>query len=192
MSSYYKITSNELKKLLTDVNTQIIDVRPIEYYNGWRKFNEKRGGHIKNARTLPIKWIDYLDWIEIVKSKGITEKNTIIIYSDSYQDSVKVADRFKESGYKNIKLYNKFVEEWISDESLPMHKLDRYNHLVSAEWVQKLLVTGTAPEYTNNKFVICHCHYQNPKDFELGHIPKAVSVDSNTLDSQITWNLRSP
>ena len=31
MSSYHKITSNELIKLLTDVNTQIIDVRPIEY-----------------------------------------------------------------------------------------------------------------------------------------------------------------
>ena len=192
MSSYHKITSNELIKLLTDVNTQIIDVRPIEYYNGWRKFNEKRGGHIKNARTLPIKWIDYLDWIEIVKSKGITEKNTLIIYSDSYEDSVRVADRFKEFGFPNITIYDKFLEEWTTDETYPIEKLKKYQHLVSADWVHQLIQKKTAPEYNNNKFVICHCHYQNPKDYELGHIPKAISLDSNTLESQITWNRRSP
>jgi thiosulfate/3-mercaptopyruvate sulfurtransferase len=56
----------------------------------------------------------------------------------------------------------------------------------------ELIERGKAPEYDNNKFVICHGHYRNPADYEQGHIPQAISVDSNTLESPETWNRRSP
>jgi thiosulfate/3-mercaptopyruvate sulfurtransferase len=40
--------------------------------------------------------------------------------------------------------------------------------------------------------VLCHAHYQNPADYEAGHIPGAVALDTNELESPETWNRRSP
>jgi thiosulfate/3-mercaptopyruvate sulfurtransferase len=120
-----EITTQDVLSVLSDSTVQIIDVRPIEYYNGWKKFNEKRGGHIKNARSLPIKWLNYIDWVDIVQGKDIKQDQTLVIYSYSTQDSMKVAERFQKSGYSKVQVYTKFLEEWNPDESLPMDKLAR-------------------------------------------------------------------
>ena len=192
MTKTKKITTEDLKNVLNDFSVQIIDARPVDNYNGWKKFNEKRGGHIKGARSLPVKWLNYLDWLDIVKGKNIMEDQTIIICSYSSQDSEKVVERFELSGYSKIMIYTEFLKEWVNDESLPMEKLTRYKHLVSAEWLYQLIETGKAPEYDNDKFVLCHGHYQNLSDYEKGHIKGAIAVDSNTLESPETWNRRTP
>jgi thiosulfate/3-mercaptopyruvate sulfurtransferase len=73
-----------------------------------------------------------------------------------------------------------------------MEKLDRYKHLVSADWLKELISKGKAPEFDNEKFIICHAHYQNRKAYEEGHIPEAIDLDTNILESSKTWNRRSP
>ena len=192
MTNYELISTKDLLIDVNDSTVNIIDVRPVDNYNGWCIPNQKRGGHIKNARSLPVKWADYLDWIDIVKAKNIDPKNKIIIYSYSLKDSEKVATMFKEFGYHKLYIYDKFLSEWANKESMPLYKLARYKQLVSAEWLKQLIDTGKAPEYDSKKFVICHCHYQNQQDYEKDHIPQAISVDSNSLESQETWNRRSP
>ncbi|MDX1285856.1 MAG: rhodanese-like domain-containing protein, partial [Draconibacterium sp.] len=69
--------------------------------------------------------------------------------------------------------------------------LPRYRQLVSAEWVKSLISGGQADEYTNDKFMVCHSHYQNPEDYKLDHIPGAIAIDTNELESPETWNRRS-
>jgi thiosulfate/3-mercaptopyruvate sulfurtransferase len=61
---------------------------------------------------------------------------------------------------------------------------------VPARWVQSLILRGSAAEYDNDRFVICHAHYQNPADYDEGHIPGAISLDTNSLESPDTWNVR--
>ena len=68
----------ELLSAIDDKKTKIIDVRPIDAYNGWKLMNEARGGHIKSAKSLPAKWANYIDWIEIVNSKGISTDHKIV------------------------------------------------------------------------------------------------------------------
>jgi thiosulfate/3-mercaptopyruvate sulfurtransferase len=63
---------------------------------------------------------------------------------------------------------------------------------VSAVWLHELITKGGAPEYDNNKYVICHTHYNNRADYKKGHIPGAVDLDTNSLESTETWNIRSP
>lgn len=69
---FNQLSTNELLGYLNDGNVKIIDVRSVNAYNGWKLKGEKRGGHIKGAKSLPAKWAKYIDWIEIVRSK----KNT--------------------------------------------------------------------------------------------------------------------
>jgi thiosulfate/3-mercaptopyruvate sulfurtransferase len=195
---------NNKKNHLTSISTEemlvyidnpeyiIIDVRPIEAYNGWKLKNEKRGGHIKGARSLPYKWLKYIDWIEIVRLKEILPSHSLVVYGYDKSETEKVANQFIRAGYSNVKVYHNFISEWSANKKYPMDKLKRYHHLVSADWLKELISTGSAPEYSNNKYVICHVHYQNRSAYEEGHIPEAIDLDTNLLESSETWNRRFP
>ncbi len=186
------IATENLKNALTDKHTHIIDIRPVEAYNGWQLEGEKRSGHIQSARSLPFKWATYLDWLDIVQSKGIQPENKIIVYGYDEEKTEKVARRFSRAGYDKVQVYYNFVKDWSANPELPMERLSRYQHLVSAEWLNHLMQKSTAPEFDNSNFVICHVHYQNRDAYDQGHIPGAIEVDTNSLESPVTWNRRSP
>jgi len=192
MTKLIELSTNELFKLLDNQDTIIIDVRSVDAYNGWKLNGQLRGGHIKTAKSLPFKWIKYIDWLEIVQSKGILPHHFLILYGDSKTETEKVANHFQRAGYQNIQIYNNFIDEWSSNPDLPMSHLKRYRQLVSARWLNDLMQTGKSSEYNNNKYVICHAHYRNKGAYEEGHIPGAIDLDTNTLESPETWNRRSP
>jgi len=188
---FQHISTAELQEQLSDPQTILIDIRPVEAYNGWPIRNESRSGHIRGARSLPLKWANYIDWIEIVRSKGILPEHSLIIYDYDSEASEKVADRFSRSGYSSIKIYAQFLDQWCADKALPMDRLKRYSHLVYPEWLKTLLDGGSPPEHEGKDFVVCHGHYRNRGAYEEGHIPGAVEVDTNSLESPETWNRRS-
>ena len=191
MSTFGKINTPELEKQLSNSAVSIIDCRSVDAYNGWRMQNEARGGHIPGAKSLPYKWTKYIDWIEIVRSKNISPDQKIILYGYNENETEEIAEMFRRSGYKDIVLYPYFVDEWIPNTELPLNRLSRYKNLVPSQWLYNLTETGTANEYNNNRYVICHAHYQNRSDYEKGHIPGAIDIDTNSLESQETWNRRS-
>jgi thiosulfate/3-mercaptopyruvate sulfurtransferase len=195
MHNKQQISSISTEELLDNIDNssfKIIDVRSVDAYNGWKFNNEQRGGHIKNARSVPFKWLHYIDWIEIIHGKGILPKHSIVIYGYTRDEIDKVAHQFIKAGYQQVQAYYHFIDEWSANTKFPMNKLQRYKYLVSSDWLYTLINTNTAPEYTNSKYIICHAHYQNKKDYEKGHIPQAIALDTNLLESTKTWNRRSP
>lgn len=191
-SAFTQISSEEVSVRLKDQTTCIIDVRPVEAYNGWKLQGESRGGHIPGAKSLPARWSEYIDWIEIVRAKGIRPDDALIVYGYGQEESEKVALQFHRSGYQQVELYNDFVSHWSINEAFPVEHLSRYRHLVSADWLKSLLYTGSAPEYDNNHFVLCHAYYQDRTKYEEGHIPGAVAIDNVALENPETWNRRTP
>ncbi len=171
---------------------KIIDVRSIEAYNGWQLKGEKRGGHIAGAKSLTAKWLKYIDWIEIVRHKNILPENEIVIYGYSDEETRKVAERFVKSGYPKVSVYNQFVKEWAAKPDLPMEKLERHQHLVSANWVKELIGGRKPATYENDKYIVVHSHYRNRDAYLSGHIPGAIDMDTLALEAPETWNRRSP
>ena len=189
--SFKQINSEKLLKKLEEPDITIIDIRSPDAYNGWIDNNEVRGGHIKGAKSLPFKWSKYIDWIEIVRSKKISPEHTLIIYGYDKTNIEKVAKQFVKSGYPNVFVYHSFIDEWSAHEKYPIERLERYTQLVSPKWLKNLLDKHSVPHYNNKRFVVCHAHYQNKKDYEEGHIPGAIDLDTNLLESSETWNRRS-
>ncbi|MHC4166609.1 MAG: rhodanese-like domain-containing protein [Planctomycetota bacterium] len=187
-----RISTKELYARLSDPDLRLVDVRSVEAYNGWKLRGETRGGHIKSARSLPLKWADYIDWIEIVRSKEIMPCHCLVLYGYDSAESERVARQFIRAGYQDIQVYYDFMNEWNPNEELPMQRLPRYRNLVSARWLGGLIANGVAPEYHNSKYVICHAHYRNRDAYTEGHIPGAVEIDTCSLESPETWNRRSP
>ena len=186
-----KFSTHEVFAAINDPGISIIDVRPIDAYNGWCMKNETRGGHITGAKSLPAQWINYMDWIEIVRSKNISMEKGLIIYGYEEPESLKVASVFEKAGYNVEGVYDHFTAEWSPDYGLPLEKLERYRQLVYPDWVKSLLSGINPLHYNNNRYVICHSHYRNPEDYNEGHIPGAISLDTLELESPETWNRRS-
>ncbi len=186
------ISTKELSGLLNSSKLVLVDIRPVDAYNGWKIQNETRGGHIKSAKSLPVKWLKYIDWIEIVRHKNILPENNIVVYGYSDHEAENVAQRFLKSGYNQVSVYNQFIHEWAAYPDLPMEKLERYRNLVSAEWVNELISGSKPAEYENDKFVVVHSHYRNREAYLSGHIPGAIDMDTLALESPETWNRRSP
>jgi thiosulfate/3-mercaptopyruvate sulfurtransferase len=185
------ITTSELQDFVKNNSGWIIDGRPFEAYNGWRLNNESRGGHLPGAKALPLKWTKYIDWIEIVRSKGIKPGDSIVIYSYEKEDTETIARHFRMAGYDHLQVYNKFLEEWVGNPELPLEKLERYQNLVSAQWVKEL-ISGKKPQhYKNDNFVLVHAHYRNRNAYLSGHIPGAIDMDTLALESPETWNRRT-
>jgi len=186
------IPTNEFTPLIGNKNVNIIDARPVDAYNGWQLKGEKRGGHIKGAKSLPLKWTNYMDWIEIVRSKGILPNHKVIVYGYDEKDSQIVAELFVKAGYSDVSVYNNFVEEWSANDSLPMERLERFKNLVPASWVNELINGGNPAHYNASKFVVVHAHYRNRDAYLSGHIPGAIDMDTLALEAPETWNRRSP
>ncbi len=187
-----EISTTELMNKLEDDNTNIIDVRPLHLYNGWKVSDEPRGGHIKGARSLPIKWSRYMEWIEVVESKGLRPHHSIIVYGQNREEAEVAVEQFERNGFNDVVIYNHFQDEWIANPELPLDYLTKYNQLVYPEWVKQLISGEKPPEFDNDKYVICHSHYRNYDDYLEGHIPGAVDLDTLLLESPETWNRRTP
>jgi len=186
------LSSAQVLNSLTDSAVMIIDVRPVDAYNGWCMENEKRGGHIPGARSLPVHWSEYMDWIEIVKSKGIHKDHKLIIYGYHDKDALKISEIFEKAGYRVMGIFNHFIREWSANPDFPLEKLEKYRQLVPPEWLHDLFSGKNPLHYENQKFIICHAHYRNPGDYEMGHIPGAIPIDTLELESPDTWNRRTP
>ncbi|MEX0980718.1 MAG: rhodanese-like domain-containing protein [Bacteroidales bacterium] len=190
--SQQEITGSQLLSMLDEPDVKIIDIRPVEAYNGWRLQDETRGGHIRNAKSLPFKWTAYIDWIEVVRFKEIRPDHQIVVYGYDREQTESVADRFRRSGYEKVSVYHRLSEEWSADPQKPMDKLERYKHLVSAGWVNDLIQGSTPEHYNNDRFIIVHTHYRNRDAYLSGHIPGAIDMDTMALEAPETWNRRSP
>lgn len=187
-----EISTKQLETAIGNELHRIVDVRPIDAYNGWALEGERRGGHISGAKTIPVSWTDEEQWDEIVRRKGILPNHQIVVYGYTKDDAVEVAERFVRSGYKDVSVYTCFVNEWAANGSLPMERMERFEKLVYAKWVHQLVSGERPPSFDGERYAICHCHYRNKADYDIGHIPGAIALDTLELESQDTWNRRSP
>ena len=187
-----EITTTELLNMIQKPDVIILDVRSVDAFNGLALKGESRSGHISGARSLPAKWLNYIDWIEIVRHKQILPHHTLILYGYDLSTAENVGERFVQSGYDKLFVYPHFLTEWVKTETFPMDKLEGYQHLVSAEWVQALLSGQKPQHYHNDKFVVVHSHYRNREAYLSGHIPGAIDMDTLALEAPETWNRRSP
>jgi len=187
-----EISTEELRKVIGSEGYCIIDVRPVDAYNGWALEGEPRGGHIRGAKSLPVGWADEEEWEGMVRSKSAMPTHQIVVYGYTGDDAIEVAERFAASGYEEVSVYTRFVEEWAADASLPMDRMKRFETLVYPKWVHQLVSGERPPGFNGEKYAICHCHYRNKADYDIGHIPGAIALDTCELESPDTWNRRPP
>ena len=187
------ITTRSLEDRVQDPHHTLLDVRPIAAYNGWRLAGEPRGGHIPGARALPLEWTRFMDWVEVVEDKGLEPGRPVTVYGYTAEEGREMAGHLGRLGFEDVAVYGELVEEWLPDPDRPLTRLERCGALVHPAWLEAVTQGQTPAEHPpEGTPVLCHVHFGNPEDYAAGHIPGAISLDTNRLEEPEMWNRRTP
>jgi thiosulfate/3-mercaptopyruvate sulfurtransferase len=189
------ISTAELHRRLGDPDLTIVDVRALPAYNGWRLNGEARGGHIPGAVALPSTWLRSVDDVEVerlLRSKDIVPSREVVLYGDRVEDVLALEARLVELGHAGVRIYEHGFVEWAADGALPIERLPRYDKLVHPEWLQQLLDGGRPEAAPAGPVLLFHVNFGVPEEYEEGHIPGALYLDTNLLENPDDWNRRSP
>jgi molybdopterin synthase sulfurtransferase len=189
------ISTDELRQRLGDPDITVVDVRPLAAYNGWRLGGEARGGHIAGAVSFPRAWLGSVDDPEIERlfeAKGIVDGRTIVVYGDRPDDVAAFRVWLETLGHRSVRVYEAGWPAWSADDRLPLERLPRYDKLVHIAWLRDVL-DGKRPEAPpEGPFLLLHVNFGVPEEYEEGHIPGALYLDTNWLEDPADWNRRSP
>jgi rhodanese-related sulfurtransferase len=105
---YPEITVDELKKrLASDTPPLMIDIRPVEDYNGT---GDSRYGHIPDAVSIPMLELESrLDELEEYKNKEI------VTMCPGGGLSLAAVDVMQEAGFKNVKSLKGGTDKWYKE-----------------------------------------------------------------------------
>jgi len=189
------ISADELRGRLDDPGLTIVDVRPLPAYNGWRTSREARGGHIPGAVAFPSAWLSSVDAVEVERllhSKDIVPSREVVLYGDDAEDVLAVRTRLTDLGHARVRIYERGWAEWAADDTLPVERLPNYDKLVHTEWLRQVLEGGRPEAAPAGPFLLFHVNFGVPEEYEEGHLPGALYLDTNLLESRDDWNRRSP
>jgi 3-mercaptopyruvate sulfurtransferase SseA len=189
------IDTDELSGRLGDPQLVIVDVRPLANYDGWRLGDELRGGHVPGAVSFPSAWLGSVDAPEIdrlLAGKGVTAGREIVVYGHDLDDAGRFVERLDSLGLAGGRVLEGGFGAWAADPGLPIEKLPRHDRLVHIEWLGQVLAGGRPEAAPEGSFRLFHVNFGVPEEYEEGHIPGALYLDTNSLEDPADWNRRSP
>ena len=176
----------------TDV---IVDVRPMAAYNGWILGQESRGGHIPGSVPFPASWFfntDRTELFRLLAEKGISPDKNVILYGKDRDDAETAASRLSELGFSTLQVFGTGLQSWADDPSRPMECLPRYNRLIYPALLERLQYEDGSTGDGGRSLVVAHTSFDNRDDYDQGHIPGAIFLDTLFLEEPEHWNRRKP
>jgi molybdopterin synthase sulfurtransferase len=188
------VSTGELSRRLGEPGLRVVDLRPLAEYNGWRSSDAARGGHVPRAVALPAAWLSRLDDAELsslLEMKGISPSDEVVVYGQA--DAVSLfRTRLAEHTSVLTRAYAAGWSEWSADASLPVERLANYERLVHPGWLRGVLDGGWPEAAPERGFLVFHVNFGFPEEYAEGHLPGALYLDTNQLESRPDWNRRSP
>lgn len=189
------MSPDELAARLGDPSMTIVDVRPQAAYNGWRSGRDARGGHVPGAVSFPVAWLTTVDGAELERerqAKAILPGRTIAVYGDGTADAATFAITLSASDYPDVCVLYGGFPAWVAVNERPVDKLPRHEHLVHVGWLRAVLAEEAVEAPPAGRHLLFHVNFGVPEEYEEGHIPTALYLDTNRLESADDWNRRSP
>lgn len=190
-ADYKNLSTKEVREILNSKNGIVLDTRINDAFNGWPLDGMKKGGHIEGATDFSAHWFkssadkkaieEALK--EAMEERGITKDKKVVLYdSDGGKSSQVVAKYLEKNGVKNISTYD--LKEW-EKEGLPLKSFPAFELLVPAVWVKENLKRGY------KVFEVAWGPEEMDEDYKNGHIPGAIHIDTDEVESAPLWSINS-
>jgi len=190
--TFEEIDTRGLVEVLEEASRPVLDARDVNAYNGWRLHDERRGGHVAGARSLPARWVGESFWEDVLRKKQLPVGGRPVVYAYRRKDALRLARALYGTGYPAPDIYDGFLQEWSADPDLAMERMPRFHTLVHPGWLKAALGGEDTENPPEGPVVVCHSHYRNSDDYARGHIPGAIAMDTLALEEPRMWNRRSP
>ncbi|MBD3368229.1 MAG: thiosulfate sulfurtransferase [Candidatus Eisenbacteria bacterium] len=188
------LSSSELRDAVLDKNTALVDLRQIDAWNGWAMDGERRGGHIPGSAPFPLRWFDELDEREtlaVLARGGATPEMPVVVYGSGSEDADEGAARLEQLGFSQVRFFQGGFSVWAGQRSGPIEWLPRFEKLVPASWVADLVEGGELSHHDGRPHVLIHVSFDNREDYDEGHIPGSIYLDTLLLERPEDWNRRT-
>ena len=183
------------RERLADPNLILVDARPTAAYNGWPLNGEPRGGHVPDAVAFPSAWLATVEDAEVQRllhEKGVSHGRTVVVYGDGGGGAAAFGERLTSLGHDDVWVDDAGFSAWAADESLPLDRLPNFDKLVHPAWVAQLIAGESPDTYPGGGFLVLHVNFGVPEEYEEGHLPGALYLDTNRLEDPDDWNRRPP
>ena len=185
-----QVTTQEVAVRVGQPGWVIVDVRDSNTFNGWPSGPQSPGGHIPGAKNFDLNWVtDQRDGLrQLAVAKGLTS-NKIILYGNTLDEAQVVANWLSKDlqlSSDQLFFYAGGFQVWSAEQGLEVDKLARYETLVPASWLYEQIRAG----HTQG-FRIVEVSWDKEDEFRSGHLPGAVYLDSNRIEVEPFWNVRS-
>jgi thiosulfate/3-mercaptopyruvate sulfurtransferase len=177
----------------SDPGWLLVDVRDSNAFNGWALDGEQRGGHIPGAVNVALAWVeqDLKGTRQRLQARGVLGTKPLLLYGTDAAQARRAADllvRTHAVAAARIHLYSAGFGAWSADPTLPEERLPRYDRLVPAAWLAREM--KARPQL--RVFEVSWGQGQDARNYERGHIPGAVHLDTDLLESGPLWDLKPP
>ena len=158
----------ELRRVLENSKSTIIDLRDSNSFNGWKLNGEVLEGHIKGALNISANWIDK-------ESLLISEENIVILCYSKDEELTKGFEIFKDM--KNLDYFD-MRELTLEDKDL-VEYYKNYKLLVPPEFLIE-----------NKDVKIFHVGFgKEESTSRKGHIKGSVYIDTDEVEPPPLWRI---
>ncbi|ODS22668.1 hypothetical protein AB835_12955 [Candidatus Endobugula sertula] len=171
---------------MSDSDVVLVDTRDSNLFNGWPASGDKVGGHIPRARNFSVRWLNASkeSLNALLATKGITADKQIIAYGSDAEQWMDWLVAEKDFSPSSLVILNDGIRGWLKEENT-LEVMPGYKDLITPQWLDQKIRSG-------KRLSIMDVSWGTGIRFVIEHIPGAVHVDTNLLESKPLWNLRSP
>jgi len=185
------VTTAQVADCIGQPGWLIVDVRDSNAFNGWITGDEQRGGSIPGAVNLALSWFESNPQAaqRLIESMGL-KQNKVVLYGNSAAEAQRMTRLLQQHAQipaERLFVYTDGIAAWSRDDNLPMDRLPRYERLVPPVWLQQLVQQGDPRDYQ-----VVEVAWRKKQRYESGHIPGAVYLDTDEIESESLWNVVSP
>jgi len=186
------ISAKELAKIIKDDNVVVVDTRKAKDYN---KTHIKGAIHIYQGDLNTDKPVKSMlkkpsDLSSFLGSKGISEKNEIILYCNKGTNAGRVYWALKYMGAENVKILDGQMKAWKAErkpitKKASTRKATTFNKTLHKEYLARM--SDVKKSVNDASIVLIDARdtdeYDGTKEDKLrkGHIPGAISIPKSSL-----------
>ncbi|MFV0574969.1 MAG: rhodanese-like domain-containing protein [Vibrio sp.] len=179
-------TFNQLLDMPSD-STQVVDCRPSNVYNGWAdEANNAKGGHYPNASNIEPSWLQDMKQEQqdvLFAVNQLDKQQPTYVYCDKAQQD-KMVKLLKKAGFAKVEGLSQTINHYEGK----LDSLANYQDLVPVSWVKDLLDKKTVQNPPKGDVKIVEVAWGPAVKYLVSHIPSALYLNTNDLESEPLWN----
>ena len=116
----------------------------------------------------------------------------VVLYGYEAAPAAALAAKLTMYGERDVRLLEGGWDAWSARIELPVERLPNFRQLVHVDWLRDLIAGRKVHAGPKGPWLLFHVNVDVSAEYAEDHLPGALCLDTNWLESAHDWNRRSP